>query len=165
MVVVHLSSTERDSFNAWMRGYWEAVSSGNTSVGGTMSIDVPVRRFSRRGIPQSKLTYGEVQYQADPDTGRGLFTTDLDFVGASDPLSLDNGVISFFTSSSDATAAYFYPAEKQVSGAESLDGTIFDTNPPENADAAPHQAYLDGRSSGAIATNVSYDNYRHLVGM
>lgn len=178
MAIVHISRSDRNGFNKWMRGWMQAVA-GNQSVGGGMKIEIPGRRFVRTGVCTGTLHYGEAVGELDsgasgqfsnddPETGRGLFITMLDFIGATQPIS---GVgtsnvkgDSFFVASTLKRAAHFYPAANQVSGASSLEGTIFDETPDEvYTEQAAREDYTAGRASGLIPGNVSYDNYRLLV--
>lgn len=178
MVIVHTSRRDRNQFNEWLRGYMRAVT-GNRRINASMKIEVPARRFVRRGICSGTLHYGESigdldsgstgQYgQDDPDTGRGFFQTVLDFVGASDPISaLGRRTVpaaSYFIGPGGRKAQHFFPAATQVSGRESLEGTIFDSTPEEVLTEADIRAdYSAGRASGLIDGHVSYDNYRNLV--
>jgi len=124
MGVGYTSWEEREAFNQWMRNFMESVASG-TAKSGFMTISCPARNFYRTGVPDNDIVYGK----GVRDVG---YVTDLSFVGASNPLDLSlkqkMAGISYFKmpKKADAAARYFYPAGRQVSGAEVLDGTIFD---------------------------------------
>lgn len=131
MQVLHASWAEREAFNKWLRRYMVKVTN-NEPIGGTILIEVPGRRFTRVAVPQSGVEYGD-------DINAVTFTTNLQFVGASDPLSAigSNGVSgdSYVKQARNglATSKYFYPTGTQVSGAASLEGTIFDKTPTPEA--------------------------------
>lgn len=121
--VVHISYAERGKFNRWLRRWMEMVVDG-TAPSGVMTVSIPHYRFTQVCVPETDLNYGEGV------TDYGYITT-LGFVGASDAIDLDLGArmagVSYFQMpKNNQTSKYFYPAGRQVAGAESLDGTIFD---------------------------------------
>jgi hypothetical protein len=121
-----VSYEEREDFGRWMRGFMEDVSDGRASSG-FMTIQVPNRKFFRTAVPGDRGT-GIVYGEAVGDMG---YTLELSFVGASDPIksNLSNrqaGLSYFKMPKNNDESRYFYPAGRQVAGAESLDGTIFD---------------------------------------
>lgn len=123
MVVAFASYEERGQFNRWLGRYMESVVAG-TAANGYMTVAIPYYDFVQICVPETDLDFGEGYKD-------GLYTTTLGFVGASDPIDLDlsarmAGVSYFQMPTDNVTSKYFYPAGRQVSGAESLDGTIFD---------------------------------------
>jgi hypothetical protein len=123
ITVGFVSYEERGRFNRWLSGYMEAVVDG-TAPNGYVTVAIPYYDFAQTCVPESDLDYGEGYKD-------GLYTTRMKFKGASDPLDLDLSArmagISYFQMPTDnVTSKYFYPAGRQVSGAESLEGTIFD---------------------------------------
>jgi hypothetical protein len=127
MAVVHAGWSEREAFNRWVRGYMTRIAD-NARIGGVVLVEVPARRFSRTAIPEGVLNYGE-------DVATPTYTSALSFVGASDAVSAIGqssvGGDSYVqTPRQDyKTSRYFYPSGSQVSGAASLEGTIFDRTP------------------------------------
>jgi hypothetical protein len=153
MVIVHTGWEDREAFNKWVRGYAERVTN-NESIGGTMLIEVPVRRFSRIAVPEFALTYGE-------RLGDISYTTSMSFIGAKEPASAigTNNVAgdSYVKSAriGQATSKYFYPSGTQVAGAASLEGTIFDSDwkSPLAAGGAGTPGF-----SGEAGTDSSFSN-------
>lgn len=130
LYTIHNTTPERDNFNKWIRGYMEAVSS-NKRISGTMRVEVPARRFVRVGVCSGTLQYGDAWNQTNS------WTTSLDFVGASAPISAVGGAavagVTYYKNptSSDPALKHFYPSQAQVSGAETLDGALFNRDAPE----------------------------------
>lgn len=127
--VIHKTYDEREAFNTWVRGYMEGIAA-NRRMSGAMKMECPARRLVRVGVVEGTLEYGLVWNETLS------YATTLAFVGSSEPLSAlggesVEGVSYFKTARVDAaTSATFYPTGSQVAGAESLEGTIFDTTPP-----------------------------------
>lgn len=137
LAIVHLTAAERDRFNDWMAAYMRKVTSSQIAEG-AMSVQVPVRRFNRTGVPLGTLVYGDSVGQAG-----SAYRTDLVFGGAYDPVSRDS-ISKFRAAKKDAsTSANFYPAAAQKGGAETLAGTIFDTAKYVDMDTV-----LGGRQGG-----------------
>ena len=123
-----LSYAERQRFNNWLTNYMLSIV-GGTAQSGVMTVSVPSRKFLKVAVPETEVTFGE----GFNDVG---YTLTLGFCGATDPLDLDLGArmagISYFKPpTSGRVTKFFYPAGEQVKGAESLDGTIFDTTPSD----------------------------------
>lgn len=123
MEIVFLSYEERASFTRWLSNYMDSVVS-DTAESGVMTVSVPKYEFVRTCIPETELEYGE-------GTTDLAYTLTMGFVGASDPVSLDlggrmSGVSFFQMPKNNLTSKFFYPSGRQVKGAESLDGTMFD---------------------------------------
>lgn len=121
--VAHISYSERGKFNRWLSRWMEMVVDG-TAPSGVMTVSIPHYNFTQVCVPETDLNYGEgvTDY---------AYITTLGFVGASDAINLDLGArmagVSYFQMpKNNQTSKYFYPAGRQVAGAESLDGTIFD---------------------------------------
>ena len=120
LVLVFKTAAERDAINDWLAEYMRRVTS-NRLKQGSMLAQVPVRRFVRRAVPQGTLTYGD-----DIGNAGRAYRLDLLFVGATDPIAA-SAASRFRPARVDAkNSAPFYPSSEQKSGAESLDGTIFD---------------------------------------
>lgn len=123
ITLAFVSYGERGQFNRWLSNYMQAVVDG-TAANGYMTVAIPHYDFVQTCVPETDLDFGEGYKD-------GLYTTQIGFVGASDPINLDLGArmagVSYFQMPTDnVTSKYFYPSGRQVSGAESLDGTIFD---------------------------------------
>lgn len=132
MGVSFVSWEEREAFNQWARNFMESLASG-TAKSGFMTISCPARDFYRTAVPDNELVYGK----GVTDVG---YTTQMSFLGAHNPLDLSlkskMAGISYFRlpKTTSAEHRYFYPAGRQVSGAESLDGTVYD--PSQTAGSA-----------------------------
>lgn len=141
-----VSYEERGRFNQWMRQFMEDMVDGQAESG-FMTIQVPKRKFFRTAVPNNDLVYGE----AVGDLG---YTLDLSYVGASDPidsnLTTRQAGLSYFRGpqGDDSESRYFYPAGRQVSGAESLDGTIFDPGKKSGGRFVQAVEEADNDSSG-----------------
>lgn len=123
MEIAFISYGERSQFNFWLSTYLKTVVDG-TARSGTMEVLIPAYDFQRTCVPRAVLEYGE----GYDDYG---YTLPIEFIGASDPLDLSLGAksagASFFKMPENREITkYFYPAGRQVKGAESLDGTTFD---------------------------------------
>lgn len=132
-----VSVEERDQFSRWMKRFMVAVSRGDAKSG-FQTIQVPSKKFTRVAVPEGDLAYGDGVKDV-------AYTVRMSYMGASDPLDLNlsqkmAGVSYFKGPKHDAESRYFYPAGRQVSGAESLDGTIFDPS------RTPGSTYLPGES-------------------
>lgn len=120
--IVHLSVSERDKFNTWLRTYMTRVTSGGIAQG-SMLVQVPARKFARRAVPSGTLNFGDALNQQ----GKG-YRTSLLFKGATDPISIRSASAFRAARTDPEVSAPFYPSSGQKKGAESLDGTIFDTS-------------------------------------
>lgn len=114
---------EREAFTQWVSRFIRQVSSGRAE-GGYMTFQCPSRNFYRTAVPDDVIEFGE-------GVNDMTYRVAMSFVGARDPLDLNLGKkmagVSYFDGpKKNATSRYFYPAGRQVAGAESLDGTIFD---------------------------------------
>lgn len=139
---------EREKFSEWMRAYMEKVLSGHGFYA-SMTVNCPARDFVRVGIPQDQLEYGE----GLTDVG---YTVTLNFLGVTDPTDpnssvLNSGVSYFKWPKKDTTTKYFYPASKQLAGAASLDGTIFDTAPDPSF--VPNATVADAQINGVLESD------------
>jgi hypothetical protein len=131
MAVIHKTWEEREVFNAWVKGYMDRVAA-NQRISGSMKIEVPARRFHRVGVCQGSLAFGDKW-----DAPNATRLTTLSFVGASEPISVaqgDTAGTSYYKAPKveAALGQHFYPSGRQVSGAESLEGTLFDATPTED---------------------------------
>lgn len=125
--LVSLDIDERDSLNRWLTGYMSYASTGRLSAP-VMAVRVPARNFARLAIPTGTLVFGDSLHQQ----GQG-YRTSLVFHGATNPVAIKNAS-SFKAAQVDPTlSAPFYPNGSQKSGAEALDGTIFDDSGGDNA--------------------------------
>lgn len=127
MQVAFVTYEERERFNTWIRGYLEDLSEGRARSG-FMTVVIPFMDFMRTCVLETPLDYGE----GLTDLG---YVTEMGFIGASEPMDINlgpkaRGVSYFKKASDDTTSRYFYPAGRQIKGAEALDGTIFDPNAP-----------------------------------
>lgn len=161
VTVVHVTVKERDSFNLWLRSYVERVLDGGR-VSGYIRVQIPSSNFSMTGVPKGTLLYGENQYQANPATGEGVFYTPLVFEAAASPLGVHSSTVK---AARDRTSAYFIPTGRQVAGAESLAGTIFDNSPDYVPPTLSDQeaAYSRAKAAGLIGANVSFRQYQGMV--
>lgn len=145
--IAFVSHEERGRFNRWLTTYMESVVDGS-AANGTMTVSIPIYDFTQVCIPEMPVEYGEgVEDLA--------YTLTMGFVGASDPTDLDLGArmagVSYFKMPEDnQTTRYFYPAGRQVSGAESLDGTIFDTTPMPGISKPDVVEYDDDLGPGGL---------------
>lgn len=126
LVLLFTDYADREKFNDWMRTYMEKVLQGHGFYA-SMTVNCPARNFIRVGIPQDQIDYGE----GIADVG---YQTSINFLGVTDPTDpnrnvLTSGVSYFKWPKNDKQSRYFYPAGKQLSGAASLAGTIFDPTP------------------------------------
>lgn len=130
MDIAFVSWEEREAFNQWLARWMRAVTT-KAGTDGYMRIEVPGRRFTRTAVLDngSGPTYGE----AVTDVG---YKVHLDFCGASDPI--DSAIeirrmLSVFRLPDEGRkqARHFYPGGKQVKGAASLEGTLFDQTEEE----------------------------------
>lgn len=118
------SWTEREGFNKWLANFMRSVSEGSAKHG-TMTVRCPNRNFVRVGVPQGPVVYGEGIRDV-------AYTTDLAFVGATDPVDITVAsklVSALQPKSLNASNRFFYPTGQQIKGAESLEGTLFDPTP------------------------------------
>lgn len=127
LVLAFKSYAERESFNTWMNKFMVGVSEGSAKHG-TMTVQVPSRKFIQVGVPQGEVEYG----QGVLDVG---YEMTLTFLGAKSPVNLSlsskmAGVSYLQDARSNPKAQFFYPSSNQVKGAASLDGAIFDTPGP-----------------------------------
>lgn len=139
---------DREAFSSWLRAYMEKVLTGHGFYA-SMTINCPVRDFVRVGIPQDQLEYGE----GLTDVG---YTVSLNFLGVTDPTdpnssTLNSGVAYFKWPKKDKTTKYFYPSGQQLSGAASLEGTIFDTTP--DVVAVPNATVADESINGVLGSD------------
>lgn len=160
LIVIHNSWAQREAFNAWIRGYMNKVIA-NDKIGGTIKVELPVRRFVRNAVPKGTVNYGA---RFDDVS----FTTTIQFVGALNPLSAVgqsavSGVSYYKPPTNDPTAKYFYPSGTQVSGAESLQGTIFDSSPAAASTGNLQQQYKSAIASGALPPSLSYSDFQQLA--
>lgn len=128
MTVAFTTWEEREAFNRWITRYMRGVST-KAGTNGYMRIDVPSRRFERIAVFEGGIEYGEA-------VGDLAYTAKLDFCGSSDPIDGIKAVkqnLSVFRLPDDKIAKFYYPAGNQLSGAASLEGTIFD----DTADPIP----------------------------
>lgn len=149
MTVAFISYEEREQFNQWMKDYMHSVARG-TAKSGIMTIRVPARDFVRTAVPETDLAFGE----GLTDIG---YLTSIGFIGASDPVNMNlskkmAGISYFKPPRGDQESSYFYPAGRQVRGAESLDGTIFDPDPTGSgfAPGDPGDDYSADPDFGAV---------------
>jgi hypothetical protein len=130
---------QREDFSAWMREYMRRVAT-NQRVSGYMLTQVPARRFSRLAVPMGPLPYGD-------EVGAITYPLEMQFKGASDPTSAVGSSAPagsrFVAPAKDASAAAYYPAGVQRAGAESLEGTFFDTTPERAAGTGEVIPYAD----------------------
>ena len=123
---------EREALNKWVSGYIRKVTTGQLSHGNVLAT-VPVRRFSKSGVPTGGLQYGD-----DIAESGKIYRVALSFAGASTPLTArDASKFRAAKAKDDAALAAFYPGGSQRGGAESLAGTLFDTT----VDADPILVY------------------------
>jgi hypothetical protein len=133
MGVAFVSYEEREAFSVWLEGYARSLAN-NKAKSGVMTIRVPYYDFTRVAVWEGEMEHGE----AVTDVG---YVLSMPFIGATDPVNLDLGSrmagISYFKGpKGDQESQYFYPAGRQIRGAESLDGTLFDPVPSGNS--VPH---------------------------
>lgn len=126
MTLGFVSWGERERFNTWMHAFMEGVANGGSKYG-TMTVRAPSHDFTRVAVPETDIEYGEGVKDV-------AYTMAVGFIGATDPVNLTlsqrmSGVSFFQGPKSDQESRYFYPQGRQIAGAESLDGTIFDSNP------------------------------------
>lgn len=134
--LVFKTYAERESLNKWLRTYMERVSS-NQSIGGYVYVYCPIRKFTRDGVLQGNLTYG------DSSPNDMAYPCTLRFTGTRDPISIKGGnlakfgqISQFIEAKNDkADAPFFYPAGTQKAGKESLAGTLYDN--PVNTPKIP----------------------------
>lgn len=139
---------EREAFSTWLRGYMEKTIRGHGFYA-SMTVNCPARDFVRVGIPEDQLEYGE----GLTDVG---YQVTLNFLGVTDPTDpnktvLTSGVAYFKWPKKDKTTRYFYPASKQLAGAASLEGTIFDTT-PDSFGGATTGDEISGAADGTLGT-------------
>lgn len=163
-IVIGFSSwQEREDFNTWMTGYMEAVST-SSGLNGWMEVAVPARNFLKTAVPEGDLDFGE-------GVGDTAYQITLNFVGASDPLDNEGltnkkAGISYFKPPGDKTGQglYLSPAGRQLKGAESLEGTMFDdtySSPGfQQAPNALEAIYSAGLANGSIAPGTSFADWR-----
>lgn len=123
MQVAFPSWESREKFNKWLAGFMNKTIAGR-GFKAAMRVEVPSRDFARNAVPLGPIQYGE----GLTDVG---YTCDLNFVGATNPLDINfdsKRSRSYFAppAAGGATSKFFYPSGVQVSGAESLDGALFD---------------------------------------
>lgn len=125
VVLQFVSWAEREDFNKWMSKFMVNVSEGGAKYG-TLTVRVPSRKFTRVGVPQGQLEFGEGWNDV-------AYTAQMTFVAASDPVepSLKDSDVSRFQGPGGVGQA-FYPAGNQIKGAGSLDAYLFDTAPSGN---------------------------------
>ena len=149
MVLLFTDYADREKFNDWLRTYMEKVVQGHGFYA-SMTVNCPVRNFTRVGIPQDQIDYGE----GITDVG---YKVSLNFLGVTDPTDpnksvLNSGISYFQWPKKDKTTRYFYPASKQLAGAADLAGTIFDPTPDAtattNATVAEEQSGFSDTSPG-----------------
>lgn len=126
MTIVFISYEERGRFTRWMKDYMTSVAMG-TATSGIMTIRVPSKNFVRTAVPETEIPFGE----GVTDIG---YEVTIGFKGASDPVNMNlskkmAGISYFKGPTDDAESRYFYPAGRQVKGAEALDGSLFDADP------------------------------------
>lgn len=124
MSVGFISYEERERFNEWMSRFLRDTVN-DIARSGVMTVRMPSRDLLRTCVLESDLNYGEGLTDM-------MYTLTMDFIGASDPVDLDLGTrmagISYFRGPRGNQASrYFYPAGRQVAGAEQLDGTTYDS--------------------------------------
>lgn len=121
-----VSWEDREAFNRWMSRFMVSVSEGSAKIG-TLTVRCPSRNFIRVGVPQGNLEYGEGIKDV-------AYAVRLTFTAATHPVDVSVGQrmtgIAYFKGPRDnAQAKFFYPGGKQIKGAESLEGTLFDDTP------------------------------------
>lgn len=132
MTIAFPTYEDRERFNKWMNGFMDKMAAGR-GFRATMHITVPAREFTRDAVPTGPIQYGE----GIRDVG---YTTNLSFVGASEPLDINKStrkVRSYFQfpKKNRGTSKFFYPMGTQLTGLGELAGSIYDTfNPPEDVD-------------------------------
>lgn len=123
VTIGHIDWAERERFNIWMSTYMHAVAD-NRQVQGYMFVHCPTRGFARIAVPKGTLNYGEALKDM-------AYSTTITFVGASDPLDLEQGVrhagASFLQPLDDGSIeTFFYPTGDQLFGDAKVDGALFD---------------------------------------
>lgn len=138
-----VSWEEREDFNKWMTSFMSSVVAGTTNYG-TMTVRAPSRKFTRVGVPQGPLQFGEGIMDV-------AYFVQVAFVGSHDPVDPDlsqkmQGVSYFNGPGKFAISRFFYPAGQQAKGAEALDQSLFDQSPVTTDPAANTTA--DGLTVG-----------------
>lgn len=126
------SYESRTKFSTWLESYMHGVMSGR-GFRAAMKVTVPSRNFAREAIPVGPVLYGE----ALTDT---VFSVQLNFVGAADALDISletKKSHSYFVlpKKGVATSQFFYPGGQQLTGAQSLEGSLFDYADPTSTTA------------------------------
>lgn len=134
MTLGFISWEERERFHEWMNTFMADLSSGRAKYG-TQTIRCPARKFTRVAVPESEIEYGE----GVTDVG---YESAIGFCGASDPVDINLGSrqagASYFKGPRKSEESrFFYPLGRQVAGAESLEGAIFDPDPVGTESAIP----------------------------
>jgi hypothetical protein len=137
LTMVFLDTQERDAFNAWVRGYWDAVSA-NSNIGGFMTVTVPSRNFVRQGVPSQSIIYGASWDEVSiPATISFVGTLNpIDAVGVGDTIAR---VGSYYVKATTdlQNGLFFNPLDIQVGGS-TLEGTLYNGvgRPADNVVAA-----------------------------
>jgi hypothetical protein len=154
LTMVFLDTQERDAFNAWVRGYWDAVSA-NSNIGGFMTVSVPSRNFIRQGVPSQGLTYGASWNEVSVPAQLNFVGTinPIDAVGVGDTIAR---VGSYYEkATTDLQNGLFYnPSDIQVGGS-TLEGTLYNGigRPADNVfHAHPGSLSADGNAPIGGAT-------------
>lgn len=131
---------EKEQMNRWLASYaaWMLDPSLASSANVTMSVSVPSRNFSRRGVLVRGVEYGD-------HVASMLYEKALVFVTVQDPADTGAYTPSRYVFNVNADVAndvkYFYPASTQLSG---------DDAPPAGAYATPQLENLQGAATGTF---------------
>lgn len=129
---------EKEQMNRWLASYgqWILDPAIASSANITMSVSVPSRGFSRRGILTRGVEYGD-------HVGSMVFDKVLTFVSIQDPADPSGYTPSSFRFNVNqdviSDVRYFYPSSIQLSG---------DETPPSGAYAVPQLESLQGGADG-----------------
>lgn len=108
--------SERERFNAWMKTYMAYLLDQDVADHPAMTISIPVRNFSRRGIPVGPLSFGE-------HVGSMVWTQAITFETTHEPLDAAFALSAFDDrlTRNDRNTRFFYPGGQSLSGTQKPD--------------------------------------------